>query len=243
MATTDFHITALVRKAIRLEDAAAGMKIFRAKSCMRIDAQTAGYIINEVNNGYTTSDFIQSVACIRSVLPFFTNKGMILELPGIGILSPVIKGKAMPGDFNLENNIKLSYSLRLDKSFEKEIIKGMKCDFVQMTPARPTPTLLEPAYLEDEKRTDFYPNQGVRLRGTRLKYNEDNPAEGIFLEAANCATVRIEHVTVKAKEVLFQLPTTLVPGKKYKLTVRAKLYKCRDVREGSLLENVIIGTE
>jgi len=243
MNDDSFHVTALMRKAIRPQDAAAGMRIFRTKAFLKLSGKTVAMMIGELNSGYQPSDFARSITCLQAVLPFFTRRGMVVELPGIGILYPVIKGKLMPGESQSMKAVKLTYTLRLDKTFEREIIRGLTCDFKEMVPAMPAPTVLEAGCWQDKGRTDFYPGQLVILRGTRMKYNEANPDEGLFLKSSATETIRIEHVDIKAKELLFQLPRTLVPGKKYTLIVRAKLYKCRDVREGSLPSYVVIGPE
>jgi len=233
-------ITALVRKAVGKKEADAGVRIFRAKAFKTLEGPGLDSLVDHLNNGYNALDFRRSITCIQAVLPGLTQLGMAVRLPGIGVLSPVVKGRVEPGEECSTEKIRVSYTLRLDKEFERDIVKGILCRFEPMIDAKPIPRALKPGFPNEPFAGSFRREQLVTLTGKRLKYNPENSEEGVFFSAPGKPAVRVPHAFVHQHKIDFQLPAELEPNVNYTLSVRAKLHRCRDVREGFLEEKVVL---
>jgi hypothetical protein len=72
-----------------------------------------------------------------------------------------------------------------------------------------------------------------RLAGHQLKFNPDDPEQGIFFVAADGGTSRVEFVGKNMPAELRFLIPALEPGE-YRLQVRAIVYGCGGVRSGTL---------
>lgn len=78
-----------------------------------------------------------------------------------------------------------------------------------------------------------------RLAGHQLKFNPDDPEQGIFFVAADGRTARVEFVGKNMPAELSFLIPALEPGE-YRLQVRAIVCGCRGMRSGTLKSSLIV---
>jgi hypothetical protein len=77
------------------------------------------------------------------------------------------------------------------------------------------------------------PGNMGRLYGSQLKFDPDDPRQGIFILGADGSVIRVEHVAEnKPRKLIFLVP--LLPLGAYKLAVRADCRGARDLAVGFL---------
>lgn len=106
----------------------------------------------------------------------------------------------------------------------------------RVSPVHPTPDLEDFEDVTSETRNATVTPGGLaRLRGSRLKYEPNDPAQGIFFIGSTGTETRVDNIVRnKPGELNFLIPDTLAAGT-YTLQVRAKLEGVNDVRSGALL--------
>ncbi len=154
-------------------------------------------------------------------------------------LSPSVKGifgsadePFNPNTHRVQINISTGTRLRsIGSSVVTERIKG----------SSPRP---DPEYLydlgSDSRNESLTPGNIAQIRGSRLKFEESDPQQGIFLIAADGTETRVNTVSRNKPAQLDFLVPNLNAGE-YRLEVRAILYKGKELRKGavSLLLTVV----
>ncbi|MBR8537737.1 DUF4469 domain-containing protein [Carboxylicivirga sediminis] len=80
----------------------------------------------------------------------------------------------------------------------------------------------------------FTPGQPARIKGTLLKFDAQDPAQGIYLIAEDRSETKVEILILnKPSELMFIMPDELRKGN-YKLEVRAIVHRAKTIRTGSL---------
>ncbi|WP_423128609.1 DNA-binding domain-containing protein [Gaoshiqia sp. Z1-71] len=114
----------------------------------------------------------------------------------------------------------------------KEMVAGV--NVVRVQGASPKP---DPLYLDDlgsgTRNESLTPGNIAQLKGSRLKFDPADAAQGIFLVAANGSETRVATISRnKPAQVDFLVPA-LAAGT-YRLEVRVSLYKTNGIRTGGL---------
>jgi hypothetical protein len=147
-------------------------------------------------------------------------------------LSPSIKGVFSGSDqsFNPASHsvkINISAGVRL-----REI--GSKVTVERVKGSSPKPDI---EYLDDlgsdTRNEQLTPGNIAKIRGSRLKYDAADPAQGIFLVAADGAETKVATVSSNKPSQLDFLVPALNPGE-YRVEVRVVINKGKEVRKGAL---------
>jgi methionine-rich copper-binding protein CopC len=108
-----------------------------------------------------------------------------------------------------------------------------------------TPSLLPlPVTFEDVSSSTvnetLTPGGVVRLTGTRLRFDQGDPQQGIFLIDPAKKAYRVEKIlSHTGTQVVFQLPADL-SADEYTLDVRVLLKGNKDVKTGTLTDRLIV---
>lgn len=228
--TEGFGVEVLMRPSIDPDEQAKGIQIFRSatftkiKSTKRLEefAVARGLNYKMISHGA-----IELAALIRE-LAFC---GIGAHVPELGFIAPVVSGKADPNDPDWLDKIKVSYRIRLEKSLQTQIGTEAKIRIQTMKSARPEPREISRAVGKPAFDGVLEPNENIMLKGYRLKFNPENPDEGVFFRSEGSPTVRAEPGIIRDRSLVFGVPEELEKGRSYWLYVRAKLFRCKDVRE------------
>lgn len=147
-------------------------------------------------------------------------------------LSPSVKGVFTSPDQSFNSSvhsvkINITTGARLREIGKQVIVEKVKG-------ASPQPDI---EYLDDlgsgTRNEELTPGNIAQVRGSRLKFDPADPAQGIFLIAAGGAETKVATVARnKPAQVDFLVPP-LLPGE-YRLEVRAAIYKTAEIRKGAL---------
>ena len=95
----------------------------------------------------------------------------------------------------------------------------------------------DPEYLDDlgsgTRNDQLTPGNIAQVRGSRLKYDAGDPAQGIFLIASDGTETKVNTVAHNKPGQLDFLVPVLEPGE-YQLEVRSLMNKTTEIRRGSL---------
>jgi len=147
-------------------------------------------------------------------------------------LSPSVKGLFQGPDQNFNSaihtvKINITTGTRL-----REVGKLITVERVKGASPQPDPEILED--LGSGTRNDqLTPGNIARLKGSRLKFDQADQAQGIFLIAADQSEIRVETVSWNKPAQLDFLVPVIAAGE-YKLEVRAILPQGKDLRKGLL---------
>jgi hypothetical protein len=119
------------------------------------------------------------------------------------------------------------------------VASSVKVSRVQGTPPQP-----DPVYLDDlgsgTRNETLTPGNIARLKGSRLKFDASDPAQGIFLVASDGSETQVATVSHnKPSQLDFLVP--VLPAGTYRLEVRAVLYNTTELRKGSLSAELTVG--
>ncbi len=115
----------------------------------------------------------------------------------------------------------------------KQVEAQVQLERVSPTLPRPEVRIFEDI-ASDTRNDEVTPGGLGTLSGTRLKYEPNDPQQGIFFIDSALAATRVTMISLnKPKSLHFQIPATLATGA-YTLEVRATMPGASDVRAGSL---------
>lgn len=132
---------------------------------------------------------------------------------------------------NLNSGVRLK---NLTDTIRPELVEG----------SIPIPTL---KYLQDNvsgtQNELLTPGGGARIKGSRLKYDQEDPQQGIFFIHSGDQTehrVDLEPLRNKPQDLIFTLPD--LPAGEYELEVRNTLKNTSNIRTGSLPDLLTVET-
>jgi len=232
MSENDFGVKVLVRDAIRAEERAKGIKICRSAAVTLLKGKRLQEFITEAGMDYRTilhgalalGDFIQKLGVF----------GCEARLEGLGTVAPVVSGKFDPNDPDWKSRINITYHIRLEKDLQRHIQKSAKFYTTPMQPTCPFPHTLERTTDRPVFAGELSYGENFVIRGRRLKFDRTNPEEGVFFETIEGRTQRFRNDTASFSiaSILCQVPAGVEIGRTYRLVVRAKMCRCRNIREG-----------
>lgn len=225
-------VTALVRDALRADERARGVKIFRTKASNVLSAKIFEKAVTRLGSNFDYDEFMRAMWMLRELIPKLAFMGVGVRLPGVGVLSPCVSGKIDPDDPDWRKKVKVNYRFRLDKELQRETAENITLRFEPMREACPVIWNFRLSNPNVRFTGELWIGGIVALEGNRLKFNPENPDEGLFFVPEKGRTVRVSDVLIRDKELVFQVPKELKTGVNYAVKVRAKLYRCRTVREG-----------
>ena len=125
------------------------------------------------------------------------------------------------------------------KRLRRDIRNKIQLSKDQQVPRTPNPT----GYLDLEsgEENHLITSGGIgRVSGYRLKFDLEDPAQGIFfVNQENRHAVRVDSmIKTKMNELFFKVPT--LPTGTYRLQVRAYVYNSPNVRSGELAKTLIV---
>jgi hypothetical protein len=147
-------------------------------------------------------------------------------------LSPSVKGVFSGPDQSFNP---ASHSVKINITAGARLREvGPKVTVERIKGASPQP---DPEYLDDlgsGTRNDLITSGNIaQLRGSRLKFDPEDPAQGVFLIAADASETRMTTVARnKPGQIDFLVPT-LAAGD-YKLEVRAIILNGKELKKGAL---------
>jgi len=153
-------------------------------------------------------------------------------------ISLSVKGVFMSEDENFNSSrhsvkINVSPGTRL-----KEMAAGVTVSRVQSVQPQPDPLFLDD--LASGTRNDtLTPGNIAQLKGSRLKFDANDVAQGIFLIAGDGTATRVTMVSRNKPSQLDFLVPTLAKGT-YQLEVRAVLYNNSELRKGRISEELSV---
>ncbi|MEL7585123.1 MAG: DUF4469 domain-containing protein [Prolixibacteraceae bacterium] len=84
------------------------------------------------------------------------------------------------------------------------------------------------------------PGGPVVIKGTRLKFDADDPEQGVFLQSENRQLLRIGGVLRNVfSQIVLMVPTDLSPGA-YQLIIKSRL-NTQQIRTGELSHDLRVG--
>lgn len=118
------------------------------------------------------------------------------------------------------------------------IISEIKVQKVEVT--SPAPVIEKFVNLKTRTINDsFTPGQIASISGLMLKFNETDPAQGIFFISADGVETKVTNVSKnKPSELLFFVPDSLTAGT-FQVEVRATLPGRKSITAGRLLNNLV----
>lgn len=225
-------VTALVRDALRADERARGVKIFRTKASNVLPAKIFEKAVTRLGSNFDYDEFMRAMWMLRELIPKLAFMGVGVRLPGVGVLSPCVSGKIDPDDPDWRKKVKVGYRFRIDKELQRETAENITLRFEPMQPACPVIYDIRLSGPDVNFSGELWIGGIVSLVGNRLKFNPENPEEGLFFVPKKGEAVRIRDVLIRDRELVFQVPKELKVGTTYAVQVRAKLYRCRTVRLG-----------
>lgn len=232
MAKDGLAVTALVRDALREDERARGVKIFRTKAAKVLSGKSLEKIITTLGSNFDYDEFMRAMWMLRELIPKLAFMGVAARLPGVGVLSPSVSGKIDPDDPNWRTKVKATYRFRLEKELQRAVSEEITVLYEPIQDAYPMLRTLRFSNPKTPFSGEVRIGAMLVLEGDRLKFNPENPEEGLFFVPSRGQPLRVLDVLVRDKELVFRVPAELKPGADYSLQVRAKLYRCRTVRRG-----------
>lgn len=167
-----------------------------------------------------------------AVVEYAVSNGMRVSTPVIKIQAS-IQGKFKEYDERRHPEQQPIVLKALPGKRLKKLIGKLKAE--RVAPKYPCP---KPEHLEDifsETRDRHITARGVlRVRGRRLKFNPEDPQQGIFLIPTAGESIRVAKVITNVpSQLLFQAPDQLPDGT-YQLEVRAIVGNSTELRQGML---------
>jgi hypothetical protein len=160
---------------------------------------------------------------------------------GLIVMELTIKGNfdGRDASFDGKNGNAIKLNIRPVSEFETEL--QQKAQLKKLPSTEPTPIIDFYRNLDKngESNTTLTPTHMSRLKGYKLKFDESDPRQGVFLLPqavdgilSDPNPIRVEHYSrITRSEIIFRVPDDLSPGD-YKLEVRA-LFGKEDVRTGT----------
>lgn len=181
-------------------------------------------------------------AFIETLLPFLLEGNRVVT--PFGVFGITLKGgfDALTDRFNARKH-RLKVTLKPSDSLQAAFARRARASKVDRPQPAPTPD--DYINLADPSANDMLPpGRMARLVGHYLKFDPDDPEQGIFLQpvvngrvATDQAPLRIGHVgRNKGTELIFLVPADLPPGV-YQLAVYARFG--RKLRSGQLSDVLI----
>jgi len=225
-------VNVLMRPSIDPDEQAKGIQIFRSAAlCILNEKRLEEFVTARSLNYKMISHGALELGTLIRELAFC---GVAAHLPGLGVISPVVSGKYDPNDPDWRDKIKISYRIRLEKHLQTQIRNEAKIRIQPMKSVYPEPREISRVVGKPVFDGTLEPNENVMLKGCRLKFNPENPDEGVFFRSEGRSDIRAESGIIRDRSLLLTLPAGLEKGRLYELVVRAKLFRCRNVREGVL---------
>lgn len=181
-----------------------------------------------------------SKAATLGVLEMFVSTIERLVLEGVNVTTPLVNVHAsITGTFKGSDD----HFDRRRHRIEPRVTPGRRLRRTVRTYARaqkvsgngrPQPCPLTYHDLESGKRNSVLTPGGLgRVVGARLKFDDGDPQQGIFLVAADRSATRVEQVAEnRPRQLLFLVPP--LPAGDYTLQVRARAEDSPDVRSGQV---------
>lgn len=232
MEKEGWAVTALIRDALRADERARGVKIFRTKASKVLSAKLFEKAVTRLGSNFDYDEFMRAMWMLRELIPKLAFMGVGVRLPGVGVLSPCVSGKIDPDDPDWRKKVKVGYRFRLDKELQRETAENITLRFESMQEACPVIRGFRLSSPDVQFAGKLWIGGIVSVQGSRLKFNPENPEEGLFFVPEKGRTVRVSDVLIRDTELVFMVPKELKTGIDYVVRVRAKLYRCRTVREG-----------
>jgi predicted histone-like DNA-binding protein len=167
-----------------------------------------------------------SPADIHATLVAFTEliesellAGNWVALEGIGIITTSLSGRIAGPTDPLPEDSKVEIGFRADNRLRKNL--RANADRERIDPSDQAPLLLALNLKVGSVLPDIAPTNVLELEGDRLKINESELDEGVFLVPPGAAALRVvNYLSNGDKKLLFALPTGLASGEAYTLQVR-----------------------
>lgn len=225
-------VTALVRDALGADERARGVKIFRTKSAKVLSGKSLEKIITTLGSNFDYDEFMRAMWMLRELIPKLAFMGVAARFPGVGVLSPSVSGKIDPDDPDWKKKVKVGYRFRLEKELQRAVAEEITVNYEPIQEAHPTLHTLRFTNPKTPFSGEVPIGAMLVLEGDRLKFNSENPEEGLFFTPSRGLPLRVPEVLIRGKELVFKVPAELKPGIDYSIQVRAKLYRCRTIRRG-----------
>lgn len=191
-------------------------------------------IIQEVSRGTTVMP-ADAKAVLENLSEITMNnlkKGRSVDL-GFVHFRPIVKGifHSHNEPFS-SNNHKLDISVSASKSFKKQITVGTSVSHVNQN--KIVPVIFDIENLSDPNAEFFKHADMAKIHGKDLFFNRENSDLGLFFYDGNNYTQVIEYGEIKAKSIIFKIPSNLIAGTKYKIIIKTQLGQ--EIKRGELFE-------
>lgn len=228
----DFGIDVQIRPAVGKAERERGVQVFRTASMTVLEGARLQKFVEGTRLDYRL--IAKGALELGDLIRTLAMWGCGARLKGLGILSPVASGQCMADDPDPRASVKISYHMRLEKGLQDRVQSEAKIRMRKMPSVCPELRLLKRTAGNGVFDGQLDPGEPVVLKGRGLKYDPENPAEGVFFENPNRPSerIRVEQADVNNAYLVFLVPPEAEPGKTYRLVVRAKMFRCKDVREG-----------
>jgi hypothetical protein len=194
--------------------------------------------ITRKGSAITTAEVKANYEEIIGAIEFFLRQGYCISTEFI-IIIPFISGVFRDDDDKFENGRhRIKFSARLGRRYNSTA-DDVKVEKIAPPSNRPLPVSFED--ISSSTINDNVTPGGVAsLTGIRLKFNQADPQQGIFLIGSTKTVYRAERIlSHTGKKIIFRLPAGL-PSDEYTLEVRALLKGNKDVKAGALADKLTV---
>ena len=205
-----------------------------------VDQNDIIQFIAEQGSTISTPDILGVLDLQHKAITHFLNQGFRIKTPLVNF-GLTIKGKFDgPKDIFDESRHKLEASLSSGSALRKEMKKRRKMHRRMRLSSDPVPQIYRD-YSTDTYDTYLTPAKVGQLTGHSLKFNEDDPEQGIYIinkddkQATKVNTVMHNAGT----KLIFEVPNTLPPGN-YTIEVYAALGDNYAVQKGNLYKTLTV---
>lgn len=224
------------RKAIKIDDAAAGKKIFGTKHSMSVSEEEFGALFEQISGGLHVSQLNAVMLEARKTMFAAFKMGGTVHIPYFGTIRVVGQGKQDP-DVNEGNpEIALEARLLVAKPIKTALAAQGAIPYDVVEQAERIPTITS-VFDKASKTTDetLTPDGVVRIEGTNLRFNETKSDEGLYLipTVSGDPIVKIDRLQdPEGTRLMPVMPVTLVSGTTYQFEVRSRPQGTRNLRIG-----------
>lgn len=213
------------RKALQVDKAEAGVKIFGTKHTMSVTEKQFTELFEKLSGGVKGAQMVHVMTETRLALLEAFKLGCTVKVPSFGIFRVIASGTEDPTAEDGGQPIELWVNLLLDKGFKTSVQTPGTITYQVTDQKQVLPTIVT---VEDvasgSLNSTLTPGKLFAIEGQNLKIDPTKTEQGIYLVPASGAgeTVKVSEM-LRPRHVLLEgiLPTGLVSGESYFLEVRA----------------------
>lgn len=224
------------RKAIKVDAAAAGKKIFGTKHSMSVSEEEFGSLFEKFSGGLHVSQLNAVMLEARNTMFEAFKVGGTVHIPYWGTFRVVARGKEDPNVNDGNAEITLEAKLLVAAPIKKALaVQGaVPYDVVEQAQVIPTITSVKDLATDAQDQTLTLGGL-LDIRGTNLKFDKTKSNEGIYLIPTDPAGTAVKFSKLYPPQTTHlqpEVPTGLEVGATYQIEIRTCPYGTENLRIG-----------